>query len=75
MGVSTRNRQVHTENFFKSDEIFTADRAFFSDHFGIKRFDFCLHLPCKRCKKLFFVFVIFSKNVFFLFKKLDIAPC
>ena len=40
MGVSTRNHQVHTENFFKFDEIFTADRAGLPDHFGKKKFDF-----------------------------------
>ncbi len=73
MGVSTRSRQVHTANFFKFDEIFTADRASSSDHFGIKKFDFSPHLPCKTCKILFFVFVIFSKKIIFFFKKLDIA--
>jgi hypothetical protein len=74
MGVSTRSLQVHPANFFKFDEIFTADRAVFSDHFGIEKFDFCLHLPCKTCKILFFVFVIFSKKILFSFKNLDIAP-
>jgi hypothetical protein len=40
MGVSTRNHQVHPANLFKFNEIFTPDRAFFSDHFGKKQFDF-----------------------------------
>jgi hypothetical protein len=73
MGVSTRNHQVHSEIFFKFDEIFTVDRARFADHFGKKKFDFCLHLPCKTCKILFFFFAIFSKKILFFFKKLDNA--
>ncbi len=38
-----------------------------------KKFDFCLHLPCKTCKILFFLFAIFSKKIVFFFKKLDNA--
>ena len=48
MGVSAGNHQVHSANFFKFDEVSTADRASFPDHFGIKKFDFCLHLPYER---------------------------
>jgi hypothetical protein len=73
MGVSTRNHQVNTENFFKFDETFRVCRAFLSDHFGIKKFDFGLHLPCKTYKILFFIFVIFPKKICFSFKKLDNA--
>ena len=73
MGVSTRNHQVHTENFFKCDETFWVCRAFCADHFGKKKFDFGLHLPCKTCKILFFIFVIFFEKNLFSFKKLDNA--
>jgi hypothetical protein len=73
MGVFTRNHPALTVNFFKFDEIFTVDRACFADHFGKKKFDFCLHLPCKTCKILFFLFAIFSKKILFFFKKLDNA--
>ena len=73
MGVSTRSHQVHTENFFKFDETFRVCRAFCTDHFGKKKFDFGLHLPCKICKIHFIIFVFFSKKICFLFKKLDNA--
>jgi hypothetical protein len=62
MGVSTRNRQVHTASFFKFDEIFTADRAFFSDHFGIRKLGVLPPSSLQNMQNTFFVFIIFSKK-------------
>ena len=38
MDVSTRNHQVHPENLFKFDEMFTAAKTFCSNRFGKKEF-------------------------------------
>jgi len=73
MVISTRSRQVHPANFFKFDETFTGDRAFFLIILVKKSLIFASIFPAKHAKN-FFVFVIFSKKIFSSFKKLDIAP-
>jgi hypothetical protein len=71
MGVSTRNRQVHTESFFKLDDTFTADRALCSDHFGIRKLGVLPPSSLQKTQNTYFCFyhffekigVVFSKNL------------
>jgi hypothetical protein len=73
MGVSTRNHQVHTENFFEFDETFTSGRALLPDHFGKKSLTFVPFFHLKLAKYFSLFLSLFRKNASFPYRKLEIS--